>query len=85
MNLNQDNVFKLTTLMQQKIRKLVDKEIDCSDPTSFVERTRNAFLVHSEGISFYFSSEKGEDGDDGRVYYVPILLTWGELKGVRRF
>ena len=69
--------------MREKLKKLANQEIDCGESSSFVERTQNAFLCHSEGISFYFTSDKSDAGY-GEFHYVPILLTWGELKAFRR-
>ena len=87
LNLSRDNTIKINDLLREKLKKLEDKEIDCGESASFVERTQNAFLVHAKGISFYFSSNKYDSSSDDNTsfHYVPILLTWGELKGVRRF
>ena len=87
LNLSRDNTIKINDLLREKLKKLEDKEIDCGESASFVERTQNAFLAHAKGISFYFSSNKYDSSSDDNTsfHYVPILLTWGELKGVRRF
>ena len=76
LNLTRDNVIQLNNLIREKLRKLENEEIDCGESTSFIERTRSAFLTHREGISFYFTSEN----NSGRFDYVPILLKWAELK-----
>ena len=81
LNLSKDNIIKINDLMRGKIKKLADAEIDCGESSSFVERTQNTFLAHAEGISFYFTSEM----KSRNFHFVPILLTWGELKGFRRF
>ena len=80
LNLSRDNILKINDLLRQKIKKLEDEEIDCGESTSFVERTRTTFLSHKEGISFYFTSIGYEKDSNRRFYYVPILLTWSELK-----
>jgi WG containing repeat len=82
LNLNRDNILKINDLMRQKIKQLENKDIDCGESTSFVERAENAFLAHAKGISFYFTSSKNNYGDN-QVSYVPILLTWAELKAFR--
>ena len=83
LNLSRDNIIKINNLMREKLKKLANQEIDCGESSSFVERTQNAFLCHSEGISFYFTSDKSDAGY-GEFHYVPILLTWAELKAFRR-
>ena len=80
LNLNRDNVLKINGLMREKLRKLEDKDIDCGESTSFVERTQNTFLSHAKGISFYFTSDKRDEEDYSAFHYVPVLLTWSELK-----
>ena len=79
LNLNGDNTLKINVLMQQKLRQLSNKEIDCGDSSSFAERARETFLTNSEGILFYFKSPHG----DNNFNYVPILLTWAELQAFR--
>ena len=85
LNLSRDNIIKINNLMREKLKKLDNQEIDCGESSSFVERTQNAFLCHAEGISFYFTSDKSENGGYGEFHYVPILLTWGELRAFSRF
>ena len=84
LNLNRDNILKINNLMREKIKALENKDIDCGESTSFVERAQNAFLAHGEGISFYFISGKRDNYEEyGEFHYVPILLTWAELKAFR--
>ena len=66
--------------VREKLKKLEDKDIDCGASTSFVERTQNTFLAHTKGISFYFTSDKKDAGGYGAFHYVPVLVTWAELK-----
>ena len=77
LNLSRDNIIKINDLLRQKIKQLENTEIDCGESSSFVERTRNSFLSHAKGISFYFTA----DSENGQFHYVPIMLTWAELKG----
>ena len=79
LNLSTDNKLKINVLMQLKLRQLSNKEIDCGDSSSFVERVRETFLTNSKGILFYFKSPHG----DNYFNYVPILLTWAELQAFR--
>ena len=60
---------------------MADTEIDCGESSSFVERTRDAFLSDAKGLSFYFTSKN----EYGEFHYVPVLLTWAELKAFRVF
>ena len=85
LSLSRDNTIKINNLMRQKLRALNDKNIDCGESSSFVERTQNTFLTTPEGLSFYFTSEGFEEGATGSFHYVPIHLTWAELKAFRRF
>lgn len=79
LNLSRDNVIQLNNLMREKLRKLENKEIDCGESSSFVERVTSTFLTHTKGLSFYFTY----GGDSGSFSYVPITLTWAELKPFR--
>ena len=81
LNLSRDNTIKINDLLRDKIKKMADTEIDCGESSSFVERTRNAFLSDTKGLSFYFTSKNEYE----EFHYVPVLLTWAELKAFRRF
>ena len=84
LNLSRDNIIKINNLMREKIKVLENKDIDCGESTSFVERAQNTFLAHAEGISFYFTSGKRDNYEEyGEFHYVPILLNWAELKAFR--
>ena len=80
LNLSRDNIVKINNLMREKLKKLEDKDIDCGESTAFIERTQNTFLAHAKGISFCFTSDKKDAGGYGAFHYVPVLLTWEELK-----
>ena len=80
LNLSKDNILKINNLMREKLKKLDDKDIDCGESTSFVERTQNTFLAHAKGISFCFVSGKKDLETFRPFHYVPVLLTWAELK-----
>ena len=80
LNLSRDNLLKINDLMREKLKKLEGKDIDCGESTSFIERTQNTFLAHAKGISFCFTSDKKDAGGYRAFHYVPVLLTWAELK-----
>lgn len=80
LDLSKDNVLKINNLMREKIKKLADEDIDCGESTAFVGRAQNTFLAHAKGISFCFTSDKKDVGSYGAFHYVPVLLTWEELK-----
>ena len=83
--LNRDNILKINALITEKLRQLADKSIDCGESTAFVERTQNTFLTTPTGLNFYFTSNGRDPEAWSLTNYVPIHLTWAELKAFRRF
>ena len=81
--LNQDNILKINALMTEKLRQLADKSIDCGESTSFIERTRNTFLTTPTGLNFYFTSNDKDPEAWNLTNYIPIHLSWAELKPFR--
>ena len=81
--LNRDNILKINALMTEKLRQLADKSIDCGESTSFIERTRNTFLTTPTGLNFYFTSNERDVQAWNLTNYIPIHLTWSELKPFR--
>ena len=81
--LNRDNILKINALMTEKLRQLADKSIDCGESSSFIERTQNTFLTTPNGLNFYFTSNEKDPDAWSLTNYVPILLTWAELKPFR--
>ena len=86
-NLNSDNAFKINDLLTQKIKQLTDKDIDCGTSDSFWQRAQNQYLVRHEGVVFYFTTKQKAgvstlnfNSFNFEKTFVPILLTWAELK-----
>jgi hypothetical protein len=75
LNLNGNKRSQFNTVLMRKIKALKDENIDCSDPSSFVEQVENRFILTDKGIDFCFD-EQGKHGD-----LVVVSLTWAELSG----
>jgi WG containing repeat len=81
LNINADNSLKLNELLIQKIKALKNEEIDCSNPLRYFEETKNLVYLKDEGLVFYLFRNIQEDSHfKDRSNYVPLLLTWEELK-----
>lgn len=65
---------QINDMLGRKIQALKDKDIDCGNTASFLERSENTCFMTEKGISFYFQN-KGSNYD-----LIPIDLTWQELK-----
>jgi hypothetical protein len=72
---NEANIAALNQLMFKKISELKNDPMDCSNPNQLMERVRNLFYKLPEGLQFLMPRS-----DDSTQNFVPILLTWAELK-----
>jgi hypothetical protein len=60
-------------LLTLKVKALKDQNIDCSDPSQFINQVENRFLLTKEGIDFCFDDRSSEN------LLVPVSFTWAEL------
>ncbi len=86
-DLHPDNTRKINDLLAQKIKNLKEADIDCGTSSSFWERAQNNYLAHKDGIVFYFLTKPNErdmyqqfQNINFEKTFVPILITWAELK-----
>lgn len=86
-NQTPENNAKINDLLIQKIRQLKDKDIDCGTSSSFWERGQTRYLTHKNGMVFYFTLKSHRpintfyfDKTPFEQFFVPIEVTWAELK-----
>jgi hypothetical protein len=78
LNINDKNNALFLKLFAQKLSALKNTNLDCSDPSKYIEMIKNNFYVLDEGIQFRLFPENGR-----RYFYeypVSILCSWAELK-----
>jgi hypothetical protein len=80
LNINDENKALFLKLFAQKLSALKQTDLDCSDPSKYMERVQNNFYVLEEGMKFHLQS-------GGRFYRAnaEILFSWAELKPFLRF
>jgi hypothetical protein len=77
LNINDKNKPIFIQLFAQKLSALKDVDLDCSDPSKYIEIIRKNFYVLNEGVQFRLFSEPNDDLEYRPIY---ILFSWAELK-----
>ncbi|MEN9609188.1 MAG: hypothetical protein RLZZ628_2 [Bacteroidota bacterium] len=83
LDLNPSNMGYFTHLFTQKLSRLKDEDIDCSNPSAYFDRIQTAFLVLETGIECNIT-ESGGGFYDKEPKAIPIKFSWAELKPLLR-
>jgi WG containing repeat len=85
--INRENTISLNNLLLQKVKLLENENLDCSNSSSFFETTKNLYYIQKEGIVFFIPRTNNKFGQERQKYewhHAPVLLTWGDLKGISK-
>jgi hypothetical protein len=73
LNIQGDKRIQINNLLIQKIKLLKDAQIDCSNPSAFINQVENKWQGTREGINLYFDASNTINTE------VIISFTWAEL------
>ncbi len=78
LNWNSATEAALNQLLFQKISALKNEDVDCKNPQMYMQLVKNCFYVLPEGVQFWMP--RNMQRSFNKSNFLPILLTWAELK-----
>jgi hypothetical protein len=71
--------WAMNDLIREKIKALTQGEIDCSNPSSFIQTVENQWQLTKTGVNFYFEESHNKEA------LVKISFTWAEVSAFLKF